>query len=44
VILSRPGANELLHLLISFLNLSLENGSHDEVDLFLISLRILTLT
>jgi len=44
VTLSGPGADELLYLLITFLNSNLENSSHDEVDLFLISLRISTLT
>ena len=44
MILSGPEANKLLHLLIAFLNSSLENSSHDEVDLFLILLRISILT
>ena len=42
--LSGPGADKLLHLLIAFLNSNLKNSSHDEVNLFLISLRILTST
>ena len=44
MILSGPEADKLLYLLTAFLNLSLENSSHDEVGLFSISLRISTLT
>ena len=42
--LSELEANELLHMLIAFLNLCLENSFHEEVALFSISLRISTLT
>ena len=44
VSLSELEANELLHMLIAFLNLCLENSFHEEVALFSISLRISTLT
>ena len=44
VTLFGPEADELLQLLITFLNSSLENGSHDKVDLFSISLRMSTST
>ena len=42
--LSGPGADELLHLIIAYLNSSIKNGSHVKVVLNPILLRILVLT
>ena len=44
VILSGPGANKLLHLLIALLNLCIEKSSHKEVVLLSILLSTLTST
>ena len=42
--LSGPGADELLHLIIAYLNTSIENSSYMVVVLNLISLRTLVST